>query len=220
MSIKMDNILSAKLGDEGEILRAAFKKTVYIKKYETEVTELESIIKLPEPISSEERIKKAALIQAQLEYTILVGLVYKGQITPQEFNERKTAIEAGVATIINSQGNTPVKMEDILGASLGEQSGRVRATFRKTICAREFEPEVVEMESILEMPTEITGAERSLTAAILRAQLEYTGYKSLEKKGFVTPDEVTARIAMIENEISALKQKAEAITGKSMDKYF
>lgn len=220
MSIGMDRVLTAKLGEDNNVLRAAFKKTVYIKKYETEVTELESVVNLGHPISDEERARKLAILAAQIEYAAFVSLLYKGQVSAQEFAARKEALENTVTTVLQSPAGERITMERILATSFNEQGGRLRSTFKKTVSVREFETEVVEMENTLDVPSSVTGAERALISAILRAQVEYAGYRNMCDKGFVTADEMVARVRSIESEITSLKAKAEAVTGQSMDKYF
>lgn len=112
-------------------------------------------------------------------------------------------------------------MDKILGASFGEASSEIKATFKKTVRIREYETEVIEIESKLDMGDKtLSGIERVLVSAILQAQLEYESYCGLCYKGLVTQEELNQRRQNLVDEIVALKAKAESITGESMDKYF
>lgn len=112
-------------------------------------------------------------------------------------------------------------MDGILQASLGESSNKIRVTFKKTVNIRQYETEVIEAESTLELnETNITGVERELVCAILEAQLEYMVYVNLACKGLVTQTELINRKRELAKAVLAFKQKAENLTGRSMDKYF
>lgn len=111
-------------------------------------------------------------------------------------------------------------MEKIMGASFGEVSNKVRAVFRKTVHIREYETEVIELETTLDLGHEVTGGERMLVSAILQAQLEYQGYCNLCFKGLVSEQELANRKEQLSTEVEILKNKVEAVLGKSMDKYF
>jgi hypothetical protein len=220
MAVNIEQILSAKLGENGSVLRAAFKKTVYIKKYETEVIEYESTLNIGKELNDKKRTKIAAMMQAQLEYAAFISLVYKGQVSAPEFGERKAALEKAITELCGTPGSAPITMDQILAANLGESSSNVRATYKKTICIREFETEVVELESNLDIGAQVSSIERTLLMALVRAQLEYTAFENLKDKGYITEADATDRKAKLEIEINAIKAKAEAVVGTSMDKYF
>lgn len=88
-NITMEDIMGSTLDEVSSEIRAVFKKTIYIKAYETEVIELESKIKIEENISSAERMILSAMLQIQLEYDAYCQLVFKGYVTSTEFNDRK-----------------------------------------------------------------------------------------------------------------------------------
>lgn len=114
-----------------------------------------------------------------------------------------------------------VDMDKIMEASFGEVSSKIRATYRKTVNIRQYETEVIELETELDMgDTELTGAERMLISAMLQAQLEYTAYANLACKGLVTNTELVQRRQQLVECVQLLKDKAEKLTGKSLDKYF
>lgn len=116
--------------------------------------------------------------------------------------------------------NMQINMDNILKAKFGETGGTIKAVFKKTINIKQYESEVIELESTLTVDEQLTGAERALVTAILQAQLEYTAYINLGFKAQISQQDLDSRKTALENEVAILKQKAEAITGISMDKYF
>ena len=117
--------------------------------------------------------------------------------------------------------NTGLTMDEILKASFGETSSTIKATFRKTVRTKEYETEVVEIESVVDMrDRQLTGAERMLVSALLQVQLEYQAYCNLVYKGLITAEEFTKRKHDLEEATTEIKKKAETIIGQSMDKYF
>lgn len=108
-------------------------------------------------------------------------------------------------------------IEKIMGASLGETSGEIRATFKKTINVRQYETEVLELETVLKIDKQLTGGERMFISALLQAQLEYTAYAELAYKGLVTPDQLSIRKSSLENGINAIKTKVESELGRTVD---
>ena len=120
MDINMDSILDASFGESSEEIRCAYKKTINIKQYESEVTELESVVKLNRPISGAERALICAILQAQLEYTAYCGLAYKGQITQSDMTNRKNDLELSVKAI-------KAKAESVLGKPLDNLFESIKA---------------------------------------------------------------------------------------------
>lgn len=110
-----------------------------------------------------------------------------------------------------------ITMEKMMDATLGEVSGELRATYKKTVNVRQYETEVVELETTLRVDKELSGGERMLVSAILQAQLEYTAYCQLAFKGLITPVELATRKKSLEDGVEAIKQKAESVLGKSLD---
>lgn len=112
--VSMDNIMSAKLGElstETDTLKINFKKTINIRQYESEVSEVEITLKVPNNISSAERMLMLGVMQAQAEYEMYCMLVFKEQITKQEFERRRQELEKAVNTL-------KVKAESITGKSM------------------------------------------------------------------------------------------------------
>jgi len=111
-------------------------------------------------------------------------------------------------------------MDDIMNASFGEVSNKIKGTFKKTINIRQYESEVLEIESELDIgDKELVGAERMLISALLQAQLEYTVYCNLAFKGLVTNTELQTRREELVEAVNTIKDKAESILGKDMSEY-
>lgn len=111
-------------------------------------------------------------------------------------------------------------LNDILSASFGEAKNNIRVSFKKTVLIRDYETEVIEGSCEVEVANEVSGAERVLMLAVAQAQMEYEAYVNLLMKGLVTQQAFDNRIKCLVSEVGAIKAKAEACTGKSMDKYF
>lgn len=111
-------------------------------------------------------------------------------------------------------------IDKVLGASFGEASNVLTVSFKKTVLIRDYETEVIEASTNVTIDHPITGAERSLITAIMRIQMEYEAYCNLVMKGMVTQMQFDQRKQALANDLIALKAKAEAISGQSMDKYF
>lgn len=112
-----------------------------------------------------------------------------------------------------------VSVENLMGSTLGEVSSEIRATYKKTVLVRQYETEVVELETTLKVDKQLTGAERMFISAILQVQLEYTAYCQLAFKGLVTDSQLKSRKKELEDGINAIKSKAEGILNISLDDY-
>lgn len=108
-------------------------------------------------------------------------------------------------------------IDDILSASFGESSSKIRATFKKTVLVKPYETEAVELETVLDVDQPLTGAERMLLSAMLQIQLEYTAYTSLVIKKQILQSAFEARRDSLMAEFNILKAKAEDILGKNLD---
>ena len=109
----IEEIMGAKLGEVGEEDKVSigFKKTINIKPYESEVMEVNMDLKVPSKYSGAERMLVMAILQAQAEYEVYCMLVFKGQISREEFGERKKELEDAVEAIKR-------KAEDVLGVDM------------------------------------------------------------------------------------------------------
>lgn len=113
-----------------------------------------------------------------------------------------------------------VTMDDIMKASFGETSSTVRATFKKTVNVKQYETEVMEISSTLEMDKELNGIERMLMSSMLQAQLEYEAYVQMRCKGLIGDNQLATRKAELEQDVNLIKAKGEALLGKPMDYLF
>ena len=110
-------------------------------------------------------------------------------------------------------------MNRILQASFGESSNDLRVTFKKTVLIRQYETEVVELETTIKLDEPVSGAERMFITALIYVQLEYTAYCELAYKGLITQTELDNRRQQLEESMDGIRAKAENILGKSMDKW-
>lgn len=112
-----------------------------------------------------------------------------------------------------------ISVEQVMKSSFGEASGTIRATYKKTVLIRQYETEVVELETTLKVDKALTGAERMFISAALQLQLEYTAYCQLAFKGLVTQSQLIQRKKELEDGLEAIKTKAENQLGRSLDEY-
>lgn len=110
-------------------------------------------------------------------------------------------------------------VENIMQSGFGEVSSEIRAAYKKTILVRQYETEVIELDTTLTLEEPLTGAERMFISAALQVQLEYTAYSQLAFKGLVTNSQLQSRKKELEDGITAIKAKAESVTGINLDKY-
>lgn len=113
-----------------------------------------------------------------------------------------------------------IDMNDIMQASIGEVSNKLEVTFKKTVLIRDYETEVIESTSTVELDHNVTGIERMFITALLQIQMEYTAYCNLAAKGIVTNTQLAERKKMLEEGLYAIKYKADQILGVGViDKY-
>ena len=98
--VNMDNILDFSLGERSNSLEVEFKKTLFIRDYETEVIDSKVNIQLDRQLSGMQRAFVCAVIRSQLEYEAYVSLLAKGSVTQTEFMTRKTSIESEINNLI------------------------------------------------------------------------------------------------------------------------
>ena len=113
-----------------------------------------------------------------------------------------------------------ISMEDIMQASFGEVSNKLTVTFKKTVLIRDYETEVIESTTSIDLDHPITGIERMFITAMLEIQMEYTAYVNLASKGIVTQSQLLQRKQMLEEGLFNIKYKADSILGAGViDKY-
>lgn len=111
-------------------------------------------------------------------------------------------------------------MDKILGAKFGEATSTVRAAYKKTVKIREYETEVTELESTLDIDTPLDGWDRIVLNGVMMAQLEYSAYVMLLSKKQITQETLIQKKQELQDGVNSLIAKAEQMTGRSMDKYF
>ena len=84
---------------------------------------------------------------------------------------------------------------------------------------RQYETEVIELETELNVERKLSGAERMLISAILQAQLEFMAYTQLGVKGLITQTELDNRKKELETSVALIKAKGEKVLGTDLDKY-
>ena len=110
-----------------------------------------------------------------------------------------------------------IGMDEIMSANLGGNLTKIKATFRKTVNIRQYETEVIELETELEIDDkELTSIERMLITEILQAQLEYNAYVNLVYKKYVTSTEFEERRTQLAASVNSLKKKAEKLLGREI----
>lgn len=113
-----------------------------------------------------------------------------------------------------------VTMDDILNSKLGESSGDIRVVFQKKTAVKQYEPEMIEVESTLRVDKTMSGEDRMIASAILLAQVEYTAFVELLAKKQVSSEEFMARKKELEAGMQAIYNKYVAIAGKEPAEYF
>lgn len=129
--LNIDNILSAQMGEVGGTLHVEFKRTVNTRQYESEVTSVSSSVTLEKPISGAMRMFLTGLMLAQAEYSVMCELLYKRQMSDDEFVTRRgqllEEVEASVTTVQRVEGRPVQEILDELEIhmNLGETFGQV-----------------------------------------------------------------------------------------------
>lgn len=113
-----------------------------------------------------------------------------------------------------------ISMDAIMQASIGEVSNKLTVTFKKTVLIRDYETEVIESTTSVELDHPVSAIERMFITALLQIQMEYTAYINLATKGIVTPNQLAQRKQMLEEGLYSIKHKADIILGAGViDKY-
>lgn len=111
-------------------------------------------------------------------------------------------------------------IDKVIKSSFGESTNTINVMFKKTVLIKDYETEVLEASTQVTFDHAITGAERILVSAMLRIQMEYEAYCNLVMKGMVTQTQFDQRKLELAQDLVAIKNKAESLTGQSYDKYF
>jgi len=97
----VDDMLTCKLGETESSLKVTFKKTVKVREYETEVTEVTNEIKIDDSITGMERIFVAEILKSQAEYVMYIDLYERGTVTKDEYMVKRKTIEDTLRTMID-----------------------------------------------------------------------------------------------------------------------
>lgn len=97
----VDDMLTCRLGETDSKLRVTFKKTVKVREYETEVTEVTNEITVDEEITGMERIFIGEIIKCQSEYLIYIDLYERGTVTKDEYMAKRKVIEETLQTLLD-----------------------------------------------------------------------------------------------------------------------
>lgn len=97
----VDDMLTCKLGETESSLKVTFKKTVKVREYETEVTEVTNEIKIDDSITGMERIFVAEILKSQAEYVMYIDLYERGTVTKDEYMVKRKTIDDTLRTMID-----------------------------------------------------------------------------------------------------------------------
>ena len=109
-------------------------------------------------------------------------------------------------------------VDSALQSSFGESSSKMKVTVKKTVLIREYETEVVEASTELDIEDNVKGSERVLIGAILKTQMEYMIYVDLLFKQLITQTDYDERKQELDNSLRALKEQARQ-QGVDVEKY-
>lgn len=112
------------------------------------------------------------------------------------------------------ENSNRLSLEDVMQASLGETSNKLTVTFKKTVLIRDYETEVIEATTSVDLDEKISNIERMFITAMLEVQMEYTAYCNLAAKGLVTNIELSNRKQSLEEGLYAIKYKADSLLGQ------
>lgn len=110
-----------------------------------------------------------------------------------------------------------ITVENIMDKTFDERSNVIRALFKKTVYVKQYETEVVELETSITVDNSISSWERMYISAMLQLQLEYSAYCQLYFKKFITDTEFVSRVKELEDGMNALKSKIESVIGKTVN---
>lgn len=114
-----------------------------------------------------------------------------------------------------------VDMDDILNTSFGELGSSIRVLFKKTVLVKQYETEVVEIDTSMDFGDKsMTGVERLYITSVLGVQTEYAAYSNLVFKGYITATEFNERKQELVGCINTVKKKAEELLQKPLDECF
>lgn len=115
--------------------------------------------------------------------------------------------------------NRQLTFTDLMKAGFNEEKSTIVARFKKTINIRQYESEVIEMETTLNLDKKISGVERMLIVSFLETQLEYSAYYNLKVKGQIRDEEFNLRSNQLLEVCNNIAVTFEQMTGKDIFEY-
>lgn len=122
MTVDMDKIMQASLGESSSTIRATFKKTVNVRQYETEQYEISSTLDIPGNISGPERELITAVLEAQLEHSAYLNMYGRGFVTGTQYNDRMSQIVTTINQIKDKAEKLTNKNLDSLFNALSSEA--------------------------------------------------------------------------------------------------
>lgn len=114
-------------------------------------------------------------------------------------------------------------MAEIMDNMLKSRAGSnetIRVVFKKTINIAQYETEVIEADTSVDVPCGITGIERMIISHILFSELEYEVLLRLVIKGVVSKQDMDKAVDKSEHGLKLLYAKAESLGVKpAVEKY-
>lgn len=110
-------------------------------------------------------------------------------------------------------------MDNLLKSKTGENEV-IRVVFKKTVNTGQYETEVFEADTSIEVDKGITGIERMIISHVLLGELEYGVLLKLVLKGKITKQDMDRAISETEHGTKLLYEKAMALGIKpKVEKY-
>lgn len=114
----INDILGAGFGETKGKISAKFRKSILIKDYHPEEIELEAELEVGN-ISGMDRVLITALLEAQLELTAYMNLLFEAKITQEQYNKRTEQIQVEINSIAG-------KYEKLTGKSADEYLTQIK----------------------------------------------------------------------------------------------
>lgn len=102
------------------------------------------------------------------------------------------------------------KMDAMLRSRVGK-SETIRVVFKKTVNTGQYETEVLEADTSVDITEDITGIERMIIAHILFSELEYEVLLRLVIKGVISKQEMDSAVEKSEHGLKLLYDKAAGL---------
>lgn len=97
----IEDLLAIEFTEEKQTVEAVFRKTVYIRQYETEVYECRAEVTLEGSVDGFERNLIVSILRAQLENSVYTDLYIKKIVTKTEYDNNVQNILVTINSLIN-----------------------------------------------------------------------------------------------------------------------